>query len=76
MAEQFPRCAGHRRQTGRQNIILRRLFAKASYLSLDLPANAEAARTAPEKLLEQNPAPVIIDEIQYAPSLLRYLNIG
>ena len=34
---------------------------------------AEAAQTAPEKLLDQHPEPVIIDEIQYAPSLLRHV---
>ncbi|MBU1183181.1 MAG: ATP-binding protein [Proteobacteria bacterium] len=60
------------RQTGKTSI-LRRMYPEASFLSLDLPANAEAALTAPEQLLEQYPEPVIIDEIQYAPSLLRHL---
>lgn len=60
------------RQAGKTSI-LRHLYPKASYLSLDLPANAEAAHTAPEQLLNQHPEPVIIDEIQYAPSLLRHL---
>ena len=60
------------RQAGKTSI-LRHLYPKASYLSLDLPANAEAAHTAPEQLLTQHPEPVIIDEIQYAPSLLRHL---
>ncbi len=35
--------------------------------------NAEGARTAPEALLAAYPEPVIIDEVQYAPSLLRHL---
>lgn len=60
------------RQAGKTSI-LRHLYAQASYLSLDLPANAEAARTAPEQLLDRYPKPMIIDEIQYAPSLLRHL---
>lgn len=60
------------RQTGKTSI-LRHMFADASYLSLDLPANAEAAYTAPEQLLDRYPGQVIIDEIQYAPSLLRYI---
>jgi hypothetical protein len=73
MAKQFPAVlVTGTRQAGKTSI-LRHLFPKASFLSLDLPANAEAARTAPEQLLDQHPAPVIIDEIQYAPELLRYV---
>lgn len=60
------------RQAGKTSI-LRRMYPQASYLSLDLPANAEAAHTAPDQLLAQYPEPVIIDEIQYAPSLMRHL---
>jgi len=71
MAKQFPAVlVTGTRQAGKTSI-LRHLFPQATFLSLDLPANAEAARTAPEKLLDQHPEPVIIDEIQYAPSLLR-----
>ena len=73
MAGQFPAViVTGARQTGKTSI-LRRMYPEASFLSLDLPANAEAALTAPEQLLEQYPEPVIIDEIQYAPSLLRHL---
>jgi len=73
MADQFPAVlVTGARQAGKTSI-LRHLYPQASYLSLDLPANAEAAHTAPEQLLEQHPEPVIIDEIQYAPSLLRHL---
>jgi uncharacterized protein len=60
------------KQAGKTSV-LRRLFPSASYLTLDLPAHADAARTAPEQLLDQYPPPVIIDEIQYEPTLLRYL---
>lgn len=73
MVDQFPAVlVTGARQAGKTSI-LRHLYPKASYLSLDLPSNAEAANTAPEKLLSQHPEPVIIDEIQYAPSLLRHL---
>jgi predicted AAA+ superfamily ATPase len=73
MARQFPAVlVTGARQTGKTSI-LRHLYPQASYLTLDLPSNAEAAQTAPEQLLEQYPEPVIIDEIQYAPSLLRHL---
>jgi len=73
MAKQFPAAlVPGTRQAGKTSI-LRHLFPQASYLSLGLPANAEAAQSAPEQLLDQHPGPVIIDEIQYAPALLRHL---
>lgn len=73
MVDQFPAVlVTGARQAGKTSI-LRHLYPQASYLSLDLPTNAEAANTAPEQLLSQHPEPVIIDEIQYAPSLLRHL---
>ncbi len=62
------------RQSGKTSL-LRHLYPHAAYLSLDLPAHAEAARTAPDYLLDRYPEPVIIDEIQYAPSLLRNLKV-
>ena len=75
MANQFPAVLiTGARQTGKTSL-LRHLYPHASYLTLDLPANAEAARTAPDELLAAYPSPVIIDEIQYAPSLLRYLKV-
>lgn len=75
MARQFPAVlVTGARQAGKTSL-LRHLYPRASYLSLDLPANAEAARTAPMHLLDQYPEPVIIDEIQYAPSLLRHLKV-
>ena len=75
MAQQFPAVLiTGARQTGKTSL-LRHLYPNASYLTLDFPANAEAARTAPDALLDAYPAPVIIDEIQYAPSLLRHLKV-
>jgi len=73
MADQFPAVlVTGARQAGKTSI-LRHLYPHTSYLSLALPANAEAAETAPAQLLDQYPEPLIIDEIQYAPSLLRNL---
>ena len=75
MAKQFPAVLiTGARQTGKTSL-LRHLYPRTSYLTLDLPANAEAARTAPDELLKAYPPPVIIDEIQYAPSFLRHLKV-
>ena len=75
MAKQFPAVLiTGARQTGKTSL-LRHLYPHTSYLTLDLPANAEAARTAPDELLKAYPPPVIIDEIQYAPSFLRHLKV-
>jgi len=75
MAQQFPAVlVTGARQVGKTSL-LRRLFPKAGYLTLDYPAYAEAARTAPEDLLDRFPGQLIIDEIQYAPALLRYLKL-
>jgi predicted AAA+ superfamily ATPase len=60
------------RQVGKTSL-LRRMFPTADYLSLDLPTTAETAKTAPESLFANIRGNVIIDEIQYAPELLRYI---
>jgi predicted AAA+ superfamily ATPase len=75
MAGQFPAVlVTGARQAGKTSL-LRTLYPKASYLTLDLPSNAEAARSAPDELLARYAEPVIIDEIQYAPVLLRHLKV-
>jgi predicted AAA+ superfamily ATPase len=63
------------RQTGKTSTF-RRLFPQHEFVSLDLPTQAEQAEKEPESFLRQHPAPVIIDEVQYAPGLFRYLKIA
>ena len=60
------------RQTGKTST-LRRLFPGHGFVSLDLPTEAEQAERDPSAFLRRHPAPVIIDEVQYAPGLFRHL---
>jgi len=46
------------------------------YVSLDDPAGASRAVFSPDEFLSQHAPPVIIDEIQYAPKLLRHIKIA
>ena len=60
------------RQTGKTSLA-KRLFPDYGYVSLDIPALAQEADEAGLGFLERHPIPLIIDEVQYAPRLFRYL---
>jgi len=60
------------RQTGKTST-LAHLFPNYSFVSLDLPTEAEQAEKDPASFLERHKPPVIIDEVQYAPGLFRHL---
>lgn len=60
------------RQVGKTSLV-RHLFPEAEYISLDLPAIAAEAENSPESFFRSRREPLIIDEIQYAPTLFRYL---
>jgi len=65
------------RQTGKTTMI-KKVCGKndaITYVTLDFPRIRDLARNDPELFLQQYPAPVIIDEIQYAPELLPYIKI-
>jgi len=63
------------RQVGKTSL-LTHLFPDHSIATLDLPSNAELAEREPEEFLKRYPPPVVIDEVQYAPALFRYLKIA
>jgi uncharacterized protein len=60
------------RQTGKTST-LRRLFPKHDFVSLDIPSEAEQAEKEPQAFLRRHTKPMLIDEVQYAPSLFRHL---
>ncbi len=62
------------RQVGKSSL-LQKLFKDAEYVTLDKLILAQEAQENPEKFLSRFKNQVIIDEIQYAPSLFRDLKI-
>ncbi|MBN1223124.1 MAG: ATP-binding protein [Candidatus Aminicenantes bacterium] len=62
------------RQVGKTSLV-RRIFPDLEYVSLDLPSLAEQAEKSPNSFLNSRKEPLIIDEIQYAPSLPRHLKV-
>ncbi|MBX7117046.1 MAG: ATP-binding protein [Myxococcaceae bacterium] len=63
------------RQTGKSSL-LKRLFPNHRVVSLDLRLTAQQAEESPESFLKENPPPLIIDEVQYAPGLFRHLKMA
>jgi uncharacterized protein len=62
------------RQSGKTTL-LRQAFPQHGYTSLDLPSDAALAEGAPESFFRQHPAPLVIDEVQYAPGLFRHIKL-
>jgi uncharacterized protein len=60
------------RQTGKSTM-LQMALPGYRYVSLDLPHVAQEAEENGVEFLRRYPPPVIIDEVQYAPNLFRYL---
>jgi predicted AAA+ superfamily ATPase len=63
------------RQVGKTTL-LRHCFPDHRFVSLDLPSLAEMAESDPQTFLDRYPAPLIIDEVQYAPKLFRNLKVA
>ena len=60
------------RQTGKTSL-LTRAFPDYRYVSLDVPVVGEEAETSGGEFLRRHQPPVIVDEVQYAPTLLRHI---
>jgi len=63
------------RQTGKTSLI-RQVFPSLPFISLDLPSEAEEAEKNPSGFLRRHGIPLVVDEVQYAPSLFRHLKIA
>ena len=63
------------RQVGKTTLA-RWILPDATYVTLDDPARAAAARLSPDTFLAGLARPVILDEVQYAPELFRHLKIA
>jgi predicted AAA+ superfamily ATPase len=57
------------RQVGKTTL-LRQVFPDLDYVVFDASLDLEQARSEPDLFLRNHPAPVILDEIQYAPELV------
>ena len=63
------------RQIGK-SWVMERLGGKGRrYVTLDDIRARTLAKTDPQRFIEENPPPVIIDEVQYAPELFTYIKI-
>lgn len=60
------------RQAGKTTL-LRNMFPQYKYVSFDLYSDLEAVKDDVRLFLAQHAPPVILDEIQYAPEILRFI---
>lgn len=61
------------RQVGKTTVLQNCEKKKRTYVSLDTLEYRELAKQDPALFLQRFPAPILIDEIQYAPELLPYI---
>ncbi len=63
------------RQVGKTTFLRHLAKENRNYVTLDDPTLLALAKNEPKLFLERFPAPVLIDEIQYAPELLPYIKM-
>lgn len=63
------------RQVGKTTILQHLSKDHRTYVTLDDPTLAHLAKTEPSLFIQRFTAPVLIDEIQYAPELLTYIKM-
>ena len=60
------------RQAGKTSLLVK-AFSEHRYVSLDVPMVAEEAEHSGEDFLKRHRPPLIVDEVQHAPTLLRHV---
>ncbi len=63
------------RQVGKTTLLLSLKPKDMEYITLDDEVLRNMARTDPKLFLEEHPAPLFIDEVQYAPELFSYIKM-
>ena len=63
------------RQVGKTTVLENCEAKKRNYVSLDTLEERELAKQDPRRFLDRYEAPLLIDEIQYAPELLPYIKV-
>lgn len=63
------------RQVGKTSLLRALAGPRRRYVTLDDPLQLRLAREDPQLFLQSHPAPVLIDELQYAPQLLPALKL-
>ena len=63
------------RQTGKSTL-LKHLYPEIKEISFDDPFAEEQAKNNPDMFMMLNEPPVFLDEIQYVPSLFRYIKMS
>ena len=64
------------RQVGKTTLLQHAQREKRHYVTLDDPIEKALAKEDPAAFLQNHPAPVMIDEIQYAPELFPYIKMA
>lgn len=64
------------RQVGKTTLLLSLKPKNMNYVTLDDEVLRKQANEDPKLFLEANPAPLLIDEVQYAPNLFSYIKIN
>jgi len=63
------------RQVGKTTLLEKLAKGKRTYITLDDAKFRAMARNDPELFLSENPPPILIDEVQYAPELFPYIKM-